>query len=192
MCSSLVSLRQRQERKKARRRTSMRGGFFDFKDARIGLDVWSQYLFSNGFVAHDEPVVQGNFHLDLEGGLYMNLWGSLALSSRGDSPNFGDEVDYKVGYITDLGGLSLDLSASYFDIGTIFGETRQDAVQIAAEFSKKFQIDGAKHTIAPYFRTEVVFGLDGQNVGEFYLHGGVRHYIEIWENFSFNQSLTGV
>jgi hypothetical protein len=173
------------------------GGFFGIAAISIGTEFWSKYIFSNGFVAHDAPVSQTNFRLTLEGGLYVNLWGSVALADRDADPNYGDEVDYTVGYVTNFGekdGITLDVSLSYYDLADVFVMPQGDVVQFAAEISKPFEFNawGTENTLSPYLRGELVFGLDGENQGALYAHLGVRHRIQLWENFSFNQRLTMV
>lgn len=149
-------------------------------------DVLSQYLGSDtGTRLHDKPVVQSNLNVQLKNGFYLNLWGSKSLDREPPAENFGNEIDYMVGWTGAVGPINADLNVAYWDISDrLLFQGHGDVVQLTIEVSKEFGF--GVHTITPYVKLEPTFPLDGTADGA-YVHVGVRHKLNLTDSVAFTQ-----
>ncbi len=84
------------------------------------LSFASQYLaFGSGIQLSSHPVVQGGLFFSHRSGAYVSLWGSSGFDGsygrRDGQLDFGDELDLGIGWAGRIGGLSVDLSTTYFN-----------------------------------------------------------------------------
>jgi len=141
----------------------------------VSTDVLSKYVAgSNGLVSYGKPVSQSALRFDWESGLYLNIWDSQILGKGSPVGNFGNEVDYTIGWNGVVSGFGLDVSLNYFDLSApkLF-ETRGDLVQIAVEVNREFAYE--RHVITPYIRVEPSWVTVGVAPFGTYFHAGVRH-----------------
>lgn len=162
----------------------------DEQDEKLQLTLstkaWSSYVFNSGVEFHDEPVVQTDAFLQLRHGFYLDLWWSAGLDDTYLSSNFGDEVDYTVGWSDDVGKkLILDVGVSYFDIINLFdsGET-SDVIKSYAKLSRTFPV-GRIHELTPLFAIEWHKPLKG-NFDGVYTWTGLRYRWQVSDLFSLN------
>jgi len=81
--------------------------------------------FGSGSELYGKAVNQTDFNVAFENGVYVDLWGSKALNAGSWGSNFGDEVDYGIGWAGKIGnGFSLNAGVTYFDepMAGTFGE----------------------------------------------------------------------
>jgi hypothetical protein len=149
-------------------------------------DTLSQYLGGDtGARLHDKPVLQSNLNVQFANGGYLNLWGSKSLDRDAPSDNFGNEIDFTVGWTGTVGALGVDLSAAYWALSNpLLFQSRGDAVQLTLELNREFKF--GVHTLTPYVKIEPTFPLDASASGG-YLHVGLRHKLVLTEGLSFTQ-----
>jgi len=93
-------------------------------DITLSSQVANQYLaFGSGTVLYDKPVLHSDLRVNLQNGIYFDLWNSTPLNT-GWGENYGSEVDYGVGWngpLSKLGvtgplsDLGISIGTSYFD-----------------------------------------------------------------------------
>ncbi|NKI18440.1 histidine kinase [Spongiibacter sp. KMU-166] len=102
-------------------------------EVSASASVASMYLWRGQDLSNGSPAVSGDLVLSA-GGLYGGVWGS----SGDDSA--GQEVDYFVGFATEIGGLSVDLSVWNYvypgmaasDNGDTFGDLSEVILGLGA------------------------------------------------------------
>lgn len=92
-------------------------------------EVWSKYHGSDGNVFDEDPSVQCSATLSADSGLYGGVWVAQDFDNVTD---FGDEIDFYVGYGGELGGgFTFDASLQYFALSN-FGDVWNSYIQISA------------------------------------------------------------
>lgn len=164
----------------------------------LPLRAWSQtltirvkdkYLLRKNTVAYNKPVVQTDLFISLTKGFYLDLWWTSGFNKNFNG-GFDDEIDYTVGWSGKIKNLNFDLGVAYFDLFSL-GRMAGDILDPYFEFGKSFQIK-ERHTLTPYFRTEIYFpvawkGVDAKHGA--YIFGGVKHEWQALEHLTIKQKL---
>lgn len=155
----------------------------------LSTKVWSKYLFISGVVYHDEPVAQTDLFVGLPKGFYADLWWSVGLDGTDASSDFGDEIDYTVGWAGSFGKLDVDLGIAYFDSFELFDTGGDgDVLQPYIELSKTLKL-GEKHKLTPYTAFQWQQPLKSSMSNGGYLIGGVSDLFQISPKVSVNSKV---
>lgn len=137
----------------------------------VSTDLKSKYVAPGlGFVADQGPVAQMGITASLSNGLYVNVWGSKSLTDRSRQLNFGDELNYTLGWGCTLAGFGVAASVSYFDLAPLV-RSKNDMVQFALEVNRSFVL--GEHMLTPYVALKPMIAIsksDGLRI-----EGGLRH-----------------
>ncbi len=76
----------------------------------LTLDAVSDYRFRGISLSDKDPAFQPSLTITHESGLYVSAWGSNVAGLGGD----GIEIDYIAGFSHDVGGITLDVNATYY------------------------------------------------------------------------------
>jgi hypothetical protein len=80
----------------------------------------NKYLaFGSGSVLYDKPVIQSDLFISFPCGFYLDLWNSKSLEGKWNE-NFGNEVDYGIGWAGSVHGYSINIGVTYFDEPDVF------------------------------------------------------------------------
>jgi len=110
----------------------------------LSTEISSQYMGDNGAVFHNQPVLQTELSIafpKFEGG-YFKLRQSMGLDGTGLSSDYGDELDYTLGWTGKKRGIDLDVGVAYLDLWDLLKGPKGDMLLVYLELSKelKFQI----------------------------------------------------
>ena len=139
----------------------------------LSVDWLSEYV-ADGIVFLDKPVVQTDLYVTLPHGIYLDIWHSVGLNDGNFSSDFGDEIDYTIGWSGNIkDNLVLNVGIAYFDLVDV-GTFSSDMVQLYAELSTEAEVGNL--TISPFIELEQhwVVGWPGVE-GGLQVITGVRH-----------------
>lgn len=148
------------------------------------VSVYPKYLFSNGFIAYDGPVVQVNNTLTYKPwGLSFTYWESFA-----SKPGFGREKDYSIEKAFMANGYDVVLGFAYY---ALFDNN--DILQPYVDISRPQKFDNDKLTISPALRLEFPqvtarTKFEGGNIAHLRLDASYQ----ITDRLSVSGSLAGV
>lgn len=158
-------------------------------EINFSTKVLNKYVGDTGFVAYNHPVSQNDLTIThVPSGIYLDIWQSISLSHSGRSTNYGNEIEYFLGWAGDIAGIGVDTGVAYFDLITLFNMPEGDVIQPYIELNKKFDVAG-RHTLTPYVRAEYGIPAKG-NANEFkglYVYTGLKHGWQISKNVSVSQ-----
>jgi len=80
---------------------------------------------SSGGVVYDKPVLQTDLFIAFQNGIYVDFWNSKSLNS--DWENYGNEIDWSLGWYGLVRGFGLDVGVAYFDEPMGFAFDKQDS-----------------------------------------------------------------
>lgn len=154
----------------------------------LSSKVYSQYLIADtGHIGHDKPVIQTDLFISLPKGFYFDLWHSAGLDGTGLSSDYGDEIDYTVGWNGKLGEINLDLGVSYFDLVDLFKLPHGDLIRPYLELNKGFDITES-HRLTPYVYLGFPYSAKGDEFGHgFFVRSGIKHAWQITPELTLNQ-----
>lgn len=155
----------------------------------LSTKIWSKYLFINGAIFYDEPVAQTDLLVGLPKGFYFDLWWSVGLDDTNLSSNFGDEVDYTLGWAGNIGNFDVNLGVSYFDLFKLLDTGGDgDVLQPYIELGRTLKL-GEKHELTPSlaFQWHQPFKSSMSSGG--YLIGGVRDQFQLNPRVSINSEV---
>lgn len=150
----------------------------------LSSKVYSKYLseLGTGSVCHDKPVIQTDLLISLPKGFYLNIWHSAGLD-EGLSSNYGNEINYTLGWSGKLRETKLSLGLSYFDCADLFIMPRGDLVFPYLEISKEIKVSKS-HTLEPYVSFGFPFSAHSNEFGHaVFYRAGVYHFWQINEKF---------
>lgn len=76
--------------------------------------VGDKYVcFGSGSLLYNKPVIQSDLFISFNDGLYVDLWDSKSLNSSWE--NYGNEIDYGLGWSGKIYGFGLDVGVFYYD-----------------------------------------------------------------------------
>jgi len=146
-------------------------------EINFSTKVLNRYVGDTGVVAYNRPVSQSDLTITHNPtGIYLDIWQSISLNNAGRSTNFGNEIEYYVGWAGEITGIGVDTGVAYFDLITLFNMPEGDIIQPYIELNKKFAV-AEGHTLTPYARAEYGIPAKG-NAKEFkglYVHTGLKH-----------------
>jgi len=155
--------------------------------AQVSLDattgVRNKYIPSfSGAVAHDEPVIQGDFWWTLPSGLWADVWYSTDFRAR---KNFGREIDYGFGWA----GENVLVGAYYIDLTQQFShEPIGDGAYAFIKFSVPLNV--GDHAVNPFVEMNYIFATKGPASNNGALPcAGVRHDWNIFNSLGFTHEL---
>jgi len=96
----------------------------------------TKYAAGNGAVFHDEPVIQSSIFHESQNGVFCSLWNSIGLDDSDPSSNFGDEIDWTVGWQGDVRGFGFEATLAYWDVVDLFSDKPADIVGVTLAVSK--------------------------------------------------------
>lgn len=148
----------------------------DAVSVEIAPKVWSQYLNDNGAILHDKSVLHNDMTVLTPYGLYVDIFSSFGLESADLCNNYGDELDYILGWAGEVYGFGVDTSLIYFDLfETCNIPSKDDFIEWTIKLSRDFAVSDA-HKITPYIGTKTLFAADKEGAdGGVYLYGGAKH-----------------
>jgi len=162
------------------------------KDISVTLSskVYSEYLSSNsGGICHDGPVIQTDMFISLPRGFYFDVWHSAGLNGTDLSSDYGDEIDYTIGWSGKVKGIGLDLGVAYFDLIDLFEAPHGDLIMPYLEFNKGFDIS-KNHRLTPFVCFKFPYSAKGDELGHgFRTYLGTKHAWQINPKLSFNQKI---
>lgn len=91
-------------------------------ETTISVDSYNGYVWGSGERTIRGESQQLNVYTDFKNGVYLNMWG---LTKQRKSI---EEVDFTIGYLTELYGMEVDASISYYDVLPNFDGTEDDIV----------------------------------------------------------------
>jgi len=81
----------------------------------VKVEGRSRYLGANGAIFYNDRATVTQFDIS-RGGWYADIWVSSSGGSGSWKDDFGDEVDYTIGYAVEDGKWNYDVGVAYFDI----------------------------------------------------------------------------
>jgi len=152
--------------------------------------IYSKYLGSyTGRVCDDDPSLQNDLFITLPKGFYLEIWNSIGLDGTGLSSDYGDELDYLVGWSGKLEEINLNIGIAYIDCIDLFESPRGDLILPYLEINKEFDVS-EKHCLTPYLGFEFPFSAKGNEFGHgFYTRVGLKHDWQISPKLVFNQKI---
>lgn len=155
----------------------------------LSVNVKDKYVIGKGINVYDGPVVQTDLFVNLPHGLYADIWWSVSADNSDVNGDFGDEVDYTLGWSGEAYGLTLDANFSYFDLVKLFSTNGGDALNPNIDVSKSFSV--GNHTLTPYVRTEIYVPIEWSADAKSGVHlfWGVKHQWRLTDRIAVNQKL---
>jgi hypothetical protein len=150
-------------------------------------DIVSQYInIDDDELLHATPVIQSSLNVKFENGIYLYLWGSKSLDMDSPVENFGNEIDYAVGWAGQTGPVGVDVSVYYWSLSDpLLLKSHGDVVQSVIEVNKEFTL--GQQTFTPYVQFLPTFPFDGTSAG-IYAAVGLKHSVDLTELLTFNQA----
>jgi len=151
--------------------------------------VLNRYVGDTGVVSYDRPVSQNDLTITHNpSGVYLDIWQSISLTHSGRSTNYGNEIEYLIGWSGEIIGIGADAGIGYFDLITLFNMPEGDVIQPYIEFNKKITAAG-QHTLTPYVRAEYGIPAKGnaKELKGLYVHTGLKHGWQITDDISVSQ-----
>ena len=147
--------------------------------------MWSKSLGPDGVIYHNEPVLQSDIFISLPKGFYFDIWHSAGLDDTDLSSNFGDELDFTLGWSGSWKEFGVDVGVIYIDGLPTFNMKQGDSLMPYVELNKEFDF-ADEHLFTPFVRLELLFPLnDENNVGDIF--GGFKHSWQLSDRFSIGQ-----
>ncbi|MEI6191062.1 MAG: TorF family putative porin [bacterium] len=145
--------------------------------------VYSRYLGQwSGYVFDKRPSIQGDIGVSFANGIYLDIWSARQIGAKKDGVS-GNEVDFTVGYATEVLGLSVDTSLTYYDLSPVLEGRRDNVWAPVIKVSKDFGDESL--SISPFVRMEVDIPDAGSSFsGGMYLTGGAEAKISLLEDLS--------
>jgi hypothetical protein len=110
--------------------------------------VRSKYVGPNGATYYKDPVIQSYVNLQHKSGIFAEVWISKGIENSW-SKNYGDEIDYTLGWNGMISIFKLFASVSYFDNFKIFDGPSNDVIRGTGRIDFSKQITGW-YKITPY------------------------------------------
>ena len=127
--------------------------------------VRSQYVFGNGNVASDKPVVQTDLCLSLKNGAWVDLWGSAPTDLGKIGKDYRTELYLTAGWTGMVGDYKLTLYAGLDDLYQTGTFNKSDFLVFAGEISRDFKVSESL-TLSPFIHVETNFTFDGVVQGD--------------------------
>ncbi len=139
---------------------------------------WSGYMTRNGFVSHDEPVIQNDISISLPKGFYLCLWHSFGINDTDLSGDLGDEIDYIAGWNHNFVSFArLDISLVYINFLELDEMPKGDGILPTFVVDREFKL--GNHSLVPYAKEEIIIPAQGERPERGILsRAGIKH---IWD-----------
>ena len=159
---------------------------------RVSSQALSDYRFFNGFIGYDDPVIQTDITTAFSNGLELGIWHSAGLNDDDLSSDFGDEIDYTMGWSGKIKETNVSGGISYFDIFELGtrkkGDGAADVIRPYVAASQSFELSESQK-LGPTAKLEGRMRAYGDaNLG-LTLYLGAQHGWTINPQLSFNQKL---
>jgi len=157
--------------------------------ATISSMVFSKCVDDAGVVAHNKPVVQSDLTIThLRSGVYVDIWHSMSLTQGGISNNYGNEIDYSIGWSGDFAGIGIDAGVTYIDVIDLFTMPVGDVIQPYVELSRKFEVND-RNMITPFIKTEYGTPAKGnaRELKGLHIHSGLKHNWNVKKRLTVTQ-----
>lgn len=152
---------------------------------KLTSTVRSQYVFGNGGVASDKPVVQTDLFVGLANGFWCDIWGSMPLDVHNTGKDYATELYATAGWTGKVGDYLLTLYVGYDDLhrtGTFDGG---DCVAVVGEVSREFKLSETL-SLSPFLHVETYFTMDGKTCGDTLPRLGMYYSWQIAERVSLD------
>lgn len=161
----------------------------DFK-VTLSSRVWSKYVVGAGITLHKKPALQTDLFVLSPWGFYVDIWQSAGMDGTSPNSDFGDEIDYTLGWRGKSGNTGLNFGVSYFDVYKLFGAPKEDVVQLYGEVNHTFPI--GNHVVAPFVRLEYSMrppGSTARTQASVLVSSGAAHFAPLLNKVSiFNKA----
>lgn len=142
----------------------------------------------SGLVNHDKPVVHSDVVITERHGFYLSIWDSVSLAGRG-SENYGNEIDWTLGWSGVVKGLSLDLGIGYFDLWRLMKVPEGDVIFPSLQVGRSLELSD-RHTLTPYGKIVLPTSAKGDTLdGGVIAQIGVKHKWDLWQGSTVNQAV---
>ncbi len=137
----------------------------------------SQYVFQNGYVTSDKPVIQSDLFIGTPSGLWLDIWSSVPTSFSRVGEDYATEEYVTLGWTGKLHGFKLSFSVAYDELYPNMRIDGTDFIILAAEVSRPIEVTSTFH-LEPFIRSEMNFTLNGGVRGTTLPRFGSRY---IWQ-----------
>jgi hypothetical protein len=161
-------------------------------EINFSTKVLNRYIGDTGVATYNHPVSQNDLTIiHVPTGFYLDIWQSISTSHSGRSTNYGNEIEYFLGWSGEIAGIGMDTGIGYFDLITLFAMPGGDVVQPYVELTKKINVTD-QHAITPYVRAEYGIPAKGnaKELKGLYVYSGLKHGWQISKDFSINQKVS--
>lgn len=160
-------------------------------EVSFSSEVFSRYVGDTGMVYYNNPVIQNELTIEHASGLYFDLWVSTSLKDAGKSTNYGNEINYTLGWSKEVSSVTIDAGITYFDIITLLEMPEGDIVQPFVEIGKSFEVAEGQ-TLTPSIKAEYGIPARGNDVVSkgLHVHSALAHSWEVSEKFSLINKAT--
>ncbi len=145
----------------------------------------SQYVFGNGNLVSEKPVIQSDIFASTKDGFWADAWWSLPASLENIGDNYATEFYLTVGRSGKVSDFNLTLGAGLDDLNPVATLDATDFLIIISEISKDVPISES-FTISPFIRTETNFTFDGTVTGVILPRVGSYSSLKIGERVSLD------
>lgn len=104
---------------------------------------------------------QSEIGVETKWGIYATIWHSTDFDSD-PSGDYGDELDYYLGWAGNVGPVSLDVGFSYFDAIELFRGAKDDTFYLYARVGKTFESKTGSYT--PFLKGNLYINGRGSEV----------------------------
>jgi len=128
------------------------------------VGVVDKYLLPTGGTVYDgRTMMQGDLTVSLPNGLYVSFWGARGFGDLKDDLR-GDEVDYIIGWASDVGPCAVDIALVYYDIAPVF-KGRMDNIWAPYVKVSSPEYEFGQLAVSPFGRIEVDIPEAGSSFG---------------------------
>lgn len=135
------------------------------QDFKLTSVFRSEYVFGNGVLVSDKPVIQTDLYIGFENGLWLDFWGSVPADFSDIGKDFATELYPTFGWSGKVDNYKLTFSAGYDDLNRAGTLEKTDFVVLVGEISRDFEISKS-FTVTPFLHVETNFTFDGAVTGD--------------------------
>ncbi len=135
----------------------------DWKPSGVFTLTYQENHYKRAFnaVFNEDPVVIGDFVLNLPKGFYVETWGSFGTDDWAFNTNKGDEFDFFAGWKGKIEDFDVKFYVSYVDFQPL-EMSRGDLIVTSLAVSRNFELGKweGSHSLRPEFRVDYVAASD--------------------------------
>jgi hypothetical protein len=152
-----------------------------------GVGIYSKYMGQwSGYVFDNRPSIQADVGASFANGVYLGVWFARQIGPEKDDV-CGNEIDFTVGYATEVLGLSVDTSLTYYDCTPVLDGRANNIWAPVVKVSKTY--GGESVSVSPFVRMEVDIPDAGSSFsGGTFTSGGAEAKISLMKDLNFCMS----